>query len=88
MLKISNLKFGYSHRTTIISDFSMELERGTVCGLLGKNGAGKTTLLYLICGLLKPQEGSIEFNGFTPFDRKVDFLNDVFIVPEEFSSSP
>lgn len=85
MLKISNLKFGYSHRTTIISDFSMELERGTVCGLLGKNGAGKTTLLYLICGLLKPQEGSIEFNGFTPFDRKVDFLNDVFIVPEEFS---
>lgn len=85
MLKISNLNFGYSHRHHIIENFSMELQRGSVCGLLGKNGAGKTTLLYLICGLLKPQSGTIDMAGYTPFDRKVGFLEDIFIVPEEFS---
>ena len=85
MLKISDLNFGYSRRHHIIENFSMELQRGSVCGLLGKNGAGKTTLLYLISGLLKPQSGTIDMAGYTPFDRKVGFLEDVFIVPEEFS---
>lgn len=33
---------------------------------------------------MKPQQGSINYNGFTPWNRQVDFLNDVFIVPEEF----
>lgn len=85
MLKISDLNFGYSRKYPIIENFSMKLGRGTVCGFLGKNGAGKSTLLYLICGLLKPQSGTIDVAGYTPFDRNVGFLEDVFIVPEEFS---
>lgn len=85
MLEIKDLSFGYSKKELIIDNFSMNLEQGTVCGLLGKNGAGKTTLLYLICGLLKPHEGEIDFKGYTPFDRDVEFLEDIFIVPEEFS---
>lgn len=85
MLEIKNLTFSYSRKTKLIENFSMTLEPGCVCGLLGKNGAGKTTLIYMICGLLKPQSGSIDFNGHTPFERKVGFLEDVFLVPEEFS---
>lgn len=85
MLTIKNLGFAYTKKNPIIEDFSMKLEEGTVCGLLGKNGAGKTTLLYLICGLLKPNTGTVEFNGYTPFERKIDFLDDIFLVPEEFN---
>ncbi len=85
MLTINNLSFAYNSRVPIISGLSMAIERGTVCGLLGRNGAGKSTLLYLICGLLRPVKGTIDFNGFTPYDRKVGFLQDVFLVPEEFS---
>lgn len=85
MLKIKNLSFGYSKKNLIIDNFSMSLEKGSICGLLGKNGAGKTTLLYLICGLLKPRSGEIDFCGHTPFLRNVAFLEDIFFVPEEFS---
>lgn len=85
MLTIKNLGFAYTKKNPIIEDFSMKLEEGTVCGLLGKNGAGKTTLLYLICGLLKPNAGTVVFNGYTPFERKIDFLDDIFLVPEEFN---
>lgn len=85
MLTVNNLSFGYNSRVPIISDLSMTIERGTVCGLLGRNGAGKSTLLYLICGLLKPAAGTINFDGYTPYDRQVGFLQDVFLVPEEFS---
>lgn len=85
MLNIKNVSFGYNRKQLIIDDFSMTLDKGTVCGLLGKNGAGKTTLLYLICGLLKPRKGEIIYQGHIPFERATSFLEDVFIVPEEFT---
>lgn len=85
MLEIKNLTFAYRKTGKILSDFNMSLPKGSVCGLLGKNGAGKSTLLYLICGLLRPQAGSIRFNGMNPEGRLPEFLEDVFIVPEEFS---
>lgn len=84
MLTIKNLEFSYSRHEKLIRDFSMQLDRGVVCGLLGKNGAGKSTLIYLICGLLKPKSGTIVMDGCVPFERKPEFLEDVFLVPEEF----
>lgn len=85
MLKIDNISFGYRRNKSIIRNFNMTLQPGTVCGLLGKNGAGKSTLLYLICGLLKPDSGSIDFKGHNPIKHEVASLEDVMIVPEEFS---
>ena len=85
MLTIKNLDFSYFKNEKLIHDFSMHLERGVVCGLLGKNGAGKSTLIYLMCGLLRPKSGSITMDGCVPFERKPEFLEDIFLVPEEFS---
>lgn len=85
MLKIENLTYSYSRKESLIDNFSMRLEKGTVCGLLGRNGAGKTTLIYLICGLLRPKRGTIDFCGYTPDERKTGFLEDIFLVAEEFS---
>lgn len=84
MLTLRDVTFGYSRRRNVIENLSLEIEPGSVCGLLGKNGAGKTTLLYLICGLLKPRSGNLDFSGYVPFERSTGFLEDVFIVPEEF----
>ncbi len=88
MLDIHDLSFSYSKRKPLISGLSLKVQNGCVCGLLGKNGVGKTTLLYLICGLLKPAAGSVDYDGFNPFDRKPDFLRDIFLLPEEFSLPP
>lgn len=89
MLAINNLSFSYRRKSPmVLENYNLEIEKGTICGLLGPNGTGKSTLLYLIAGLLKPTSGTINYNGFNPHDRKVDFLNDIFIVPEEFSLPP
>jgi len=48
---------------TAVDDVSFELRRDQVTGLIGPNGSGKTTLLRLITGILKPDSGSIIFNG-------------------------
>ena len=45
-----------------VNNISAQLTPGVI-GLLGANGAGKTTLMRMICGVLKPSEGSITFEG-------------------------
>lgn len=84
MIVLNNISFSYRRNRPVLTDLSLELQSGTVCGLLGRNGVGKSTMLYLIAGLLRPSAGFVTCNGFKPFERKVDFLNDIFIVPEEF----
>ena len=85
MIEIKNLTFSYSRKSApVLYDFSIDISRGKVTGLLGRNGAGKSTLLYLIAGLLTPKEGEVLFNGINTRDRNPETLQDIFIVPEEF----
>jgi len=42
---------------------SFEIARGTVVGLIGPNGSGKSTIFNLVTGLLRPDEGSILYDG-------------------------
>ena len=85
MIEIKNLTFSYSRKSApVLNDFSIDINRGKVSGLLGRNGAGKSTLLYLIAGLLTPSEGEVLFNGRKTRDRNPETLQDIFIVPEEF----
>lgn len=42
-----------------VTGMSFAAPDGSITGLLGENGAGKTTTLALICGLLRPDAGSI-----------------------------
>jgi branched-chain amino acid transport system ATP-binding protein len=46
-----------------VGGVSFEMRPGEILGLIGPNGAGKTTLFNLITGFLKPDEGSITFEG-------------------------
>lgn len=55
-----NKKFG---RQTAVNDLSLQIERNSVYGLLGPNGAGKSTTLKMITGMLRPDSGSIRFDG-------------------------
>ena len=41
----------------------LEAHGGTITGLIGPNGAGKTTMFNVLCGLKRPAEGSVTFEG-------------------------
>ena len=86
MIEVENLSFSYGRRKSkVLEDFSMELDKGSVYGLLGKNGTGKSTLLYLMAGLLRSQTGNVLYKGVDVKKRYPDTLQDMFLVPEEFA---
>jgi len=48
---------------TASDDISLDLHRGEIHAIIGPNGAGKSTLIKQIAGSLKPDSGSVLFNG-------------------------
>lgn len=48
---------------TALDEVSLEVERGTIHGVVGPNGAGKTTLLNVMSGFLPPTKGRVEMDG-------------------------
>ena len=62
MIKISNLNKKYGERYAI-KDINLEIERGSIFGLLGTNGAGKTTLISSLIGLHSCDSGQIVVDG-------------------------
>jgi branched-chain amino acid transport system ATP-binding protein len=62
LLVVDGLTVSYG-AVVAIRDVSLEVAPGEIVAALGPNGAGKTTLLRTLAGALKPQRGSVVFDG-------------------------
>jgi heme exporter protein A len=50
------------NRRVILENVSFSLTEGTAFAITGKNGSGKSTLVKILCGVLSPTRGSVEFS--------------------------
>jgi nitrate/nitrite transport system ATP-binding protein len=81
-LELKNVSKGYGprgHRTEVLRDINLQMERGEFVAIVGYSGAGKTTLISMIAGLITPDSGSITLNDLEVTapgpDRGVVFQN-------------
>ena len=58
-----NVRFGYDPEKVIIHDFSLCVQPGQTCAIVGETGSGKTTLVKLLMRFYEPQSGRITLDG-------------------------
>lgn len=66
---------------TVLKAVSFGIEKGTVCGFLGRNGSGKTVIFKLMTGLMIPDSGTISIGG-EGFSAKGKFPDSVGVMIE------
>lgn len=72
LFDLQKLSFRYlTHSNFELHPTDLSIKQGDLVGLLGPNGAGKSTLLKLMVGLVKPQQGSVIFQGLPLTDLPV-----------------
>lgn len=82
MLNVSDLHVSYGP-VLAVRGISLEVPKGQIVALLGANGAGKSSTLRTISGLLRPANGTIEFEG-----RRIDRVSPERIVQMGISQVP
>ena len=82
MIELKNFSFSYT-KTPVFDNINLKFQKGAIYGLLGENGVGKTTMLKVISGLLRPTAGSCMVDEHVCFDRKPQFLQNIFFLPDE-----
>ena len=84
MIVLKNLHFSYSHGPKVLKEVSLHFEPGNIYGLFGKNGEGKTSLMKIMSGLRYVKQGVYSLDNHFISARKADWLQHIFLVPEDF----
>ena len=63
-IEFDHVWFSYDREAEpVLKDFSLRINAGEKLALVGVNGAGKTTIIKLLCGMYRPDQGTIRING-------------------------
>ncbi len=82
-LELADVSFSYRGSSEpALSAVSLKVTTGEVIGIVGKSGAGKSTLADVILGFLKPQTGSVKFNGEDIHSDLRKWLDRVAYIPQ------
>ena len=80
VIEVTNISKTFSGRK-VLDNVSISVQRGSICGLVGRNGCGKTVLMKCICGFLPVTTGTIRVFG-KEIGRDVDFPESLGVIIE------
>jgi Cu-processing system ATP-binding protein len=80
MIQVQNIKKRFK-KLQALNNINVEFRQGQVVSLMGPNGSGKTTLIKAILGLIKPDSGTIVFNGVA-IEKSNEYRNNIGYMPQ------
>jgi ABC-2 type transport system ATP-binding protein len=63
-----------------VKDISFRINEGEMVGFIGPNGAGKSTTIKMLSGILYPDSGHININGFVPYKQRKEYVSNIGVV--------
>ncbi len=84
-ISTKSLEKRYGNSFTALSDFNLEVEKGSIFALLGPNGAGKTTLIRILTTLMRQSSGEALVEGFDTRFHGREIRSLTGVVPQENS---
>ena len=63
VVTFKDVSFSYDPGRKALNNINLEIKRGERVAIIGKNGAGKSTAAKLLCGIIRPDTGTITLNG-------------------------
>ncbi len=84
ILKTKDLTKKYDNRV-VVDNLNISIEEGEIFGLLGPNGAGKSTTMNMICGIVKPTLGEVEFRGKDFEKHRKELTRKLGYIPQELA---
>ena len=86
VISVSNLCKTYASGFQALKRINLEIRRSEIFALLGPNGAGKTTLINIICGIVKPSEGTVSVAGHDIIRDYRAARSMIGLVPQELTT--
>jgi len=83
IVSVSGLGKTYKSGFQALKNVDLTIRRGEIFALLGPNGAGKTTLISIICGIVRPSEGSVTADGHDIVHDYRAARSKIGLVPQE-----
>ena len=68
MIKVENVTKSFDDLIAV-NNLTLNVNKGSIFGLVGSNGAGKTTLLKVLTGIYKEESGSVIIDGEEVFEN-------------------
>ena len=84
ILKTKDLTKKYDNRV-VVDNLNLEIQKGEIFGLLGPNGAGKSTTMNMICDIVKPTLGSVEFLGREFRKNRKELVKKLGYIPQDLA---
>ncbi len=84
ILKTNDLTKKYDNKV-VVDNLNLEIREGEIFGLLGPNGAGKSTTMNMICNQVKPDFGSVEFEGKDFRKNKRELAGKLGYIPQHLA---
>lgn len=83
MIEINNICMSYG-RVRSLENVSAQIKDGSIFGLIGSNGSGKSTLLRILCGVIKPNSGTVTYDGSFVWENDLVKQDIVYLSDEQY----
>lgn len=82
-IELNNISFSYTNsKTKVINNLSIQIQKGTTIGIIGKSGSGKSTLIDILLGLHNQTSGEILVDGVNIANNIRNWQQNIGYVPQ------